>query len=301
MILKPRGLIQTQMPQQVEAGDEKHREEKSIPNPMLKKASLLLYAVSLAAIIASVAAQIAAPQGSVGTPISIELRRGAFTVFDFRPTRSDARALILFGSGDGGWSGFEEAVSKALQKNGYEVVGINSKTYAGTDYDLAILQADFGRIAQMAETHYGKSHPPPVVLGGWSMGAAQAIAAAGGPHPPQGLAGLLLLDPCSRGRYGLRLSDQSDVLPTGPGTFSMEEFAQTMGKLHVVQWHATQDSIDSRAWLDSLTAPHREFDFAKTGHYYNNDRIDFLSQLVDSVPWILSPEPNAITTTGSKR
>lgn len=287
------------MTQLVEEGDKKRAENKSFLYAMLKKASLFLYAVSLAAIIACVAFQLAAPQGSVGTPVSIELSRGTFTVFDFRPQRTDARAIILFGSGDGGWSGFEETISKALQNEGYEVVGINSKTYARTDYDLAILQADFGKIAQAAKTHAG-SHQPPVILGGWSMGAAQAIAAAGGPHPPQGLAGLLLLDPCSRGRYGLRLSDQSDMLPTGPGTFSMTEFAQTMGNLHVVQWHAAEDSIDSRVWLDSLTAPHKEFDFAKTGHYYNNDRADFLSQMIDSVPWILSRERDEISATGSK-
>ncbi len=118
------------------------------------------------------------------------------------------------------------------------------------------------------------------------MGAGQAIAAGGGPNPPQGLVGLLLLDPCSRGRYGLRFADQSDVLPTGPGTFSMQDFSKKMEKLHIVQWHAAQDSIDSRAWLDSLTAPHKEFDFAKSGHYYNNDRADFLNQLIASVPWI---------------
>jgi len=133
------------------------------------------------------------------------------------------------------------------------------------------------------------------------MGAAQAIAAAGGPHPPRNVVGLLLLDPCSRGRYGLRLSDRSDFLPTGPGTFSMDEFASTMGDLHVEQWHAAQDSIDSRKWLSSLTAPHKEFDFEKSGHYYNNDREDFLRRLVNSIPWILSPEQNAVTTTGSKR
>jgi len=287
------------MPQLVEEGDEVHAEDRSFLILMRKKASLFLYAISLAAIIACVAAQIAAPQGSVGTPVTMDLSRGACTVFDFRPTTTEARAIILFGSGDGGWSGFEEAISKTLQNGGYEVVGINSKTYATTDYDLAMLQSDFGKIAQMAEAHYG-GHPPPLILGGWSMGAAQAIAAAGGPHPPQGLAGLLLLDPCSRGRYGLRLSDQSDMLPTGPGTFGVAEFAQTMGDLHVVQWHAAQDSIDSRAWLDSLTAPHKEFDFAKTGHYYNNDRADFLAQLVDTIPWILSREQSSATTMGSK-
>lgn len=286
------------MSQLVEERDEERTQHRSFFNLMLRKASLFLYAISLAAIIAWEAVQIAAPSGSVGKPVAVELSRGAFTIRVFQPENRDARAIIFFGSGDGGWSGFEEAVSKTLQNHGYEVIGIDSNVYAKTDYDLAILQADFGTMAQMAEATYG-NHPLPLILAGYSMGAAQAIAAAGGPHPPQGVIGLLLLDPCSRGRYGLRLSDQSDVLPTGPGTFGVEEFAKKMGSLHVVQWHAVEDSIDSRAWLDSLTAPHKELDFGNTGHYYNNDRSDFLGQLVDSVPWILNFAQNSVTTAGN--
>jgi len=288
-----------QMPHPVEMGHEEDAEVSSFFKLMLKKASVVIYALVLGAMVAWVAAEIFAPWGSAGKSLSVKLSRGVFTVLDFRPEHMDPRAIVLFATGDGGWSGFEEAISRTLQKNGYEVIGIDSDVYAKTDYNLAILQADFSTIAQMAEAPYG-NHPLPVILGGWSMGAAQAIAAAGGPHPPPGMVGLLLLDPCSRGRYGLRLSDQSNVLPTGPGTFSMEEFAQTMGNLHVVQWHAAQDNIDSRVWLDSLTAPHKEYDFAQTGHSYNYDRADFLNQLVGSIPWILSREQSAVMTTGGK-
>ena len=133
------------------------------------------------------------------------------------------------------------------------------------------------------------------------MGAAQAIAGGGGPHPPKELVGLLLLDPCSRGRYGLRFSDRTDFLPTGPGTFSAAEFTKTMGRLHVVQWHAAQDSIDSRAWLHALTAPHKELDFGETGHYYDVDREKFLSEMVDCIPWILDTQNHALTATGSNK
>jgi hypothetical protein len=56
-----------------------------------------------------------------------------------------------------------------------------------------------------------------------------------------------------------------------------------------VQWHAAEDSIDSRSWLDGLTAPHKEYDFGQTGHYYDTDRADFLTQFADSVNWILTP------------
>ncbi len=189
-------------------------------------------------------------------------------------------------------------MAKTLQGRGYEVIGIDFNHYADSDYDLATLQADLGQISHEVGERY--SARPPLILGGYSMGAAQAIAAAGGPHPPAGLIGLLVVDPRSRGRYGLRLSDESNVLPTGPGTFSMEDFSGTMvDGLRVVQWHATEDAIDSRSWLQSLTTPHKEFDFGQTGHRYNNDRADFLTEFGDSVGWIFAPPHETVSATGT--
>jgi phosphatidylglycerol lysyltransferase len=246
-------------------------------------------------------AEIAASYRSAGKPLTVALSRNpAFTLLDFAPRKGDPRAIILFWSGDGGWSGFEEQIGMTFQNSGYELIGVNSNDYAATDYDLATLQADTIRMAAKVEEPFG-THPRPIILGGWSMGAAQSIAAAGGPNPCPGLAGVLTLNPCSRGRYGLRLLDRTDILPTGPGTFGVAEFCTTMGRLHVVQWHSEGDIIDSRAWLKNLTAPHREFDFADTGHYYSSHRDKFLRELVASTAWILEPQPAQLSMTGSKK
>jgi pimeloyl-ACP methyl ester carboxylesterase len=280
---------QAQLPRMADDGDDERVQSKSLFGSTLRKVSFVIYAVALVAIVAWVALQVAAPSGSTGTTLTLPLARGPFTVLDFRPqVHHEPRAIILFGTGDGGWSPFEEAICKTLQLRGYEVIGIDSARYADTDYSLEILQKDMTQIAATIRARYADNNPP-VILGGYSMGAAQAIAASGGPHPPAGLVGVLLVDPRSRGRYGLRLADKGDALPTGPGTFSMDDFAKTMGNLRVVQWHATEDPIDSRTWLDGLTAPHKEFDFGQTGHAYNNNRADFLGQFADSVNWILNP------------
>jgi hypothetical protein len=223
---------------------------------------------------------------SKGLPLTIHLSRCALTVLEFPSKRSTTTALIVFASGDGGWGRLEESICRAFQKQGYEVIGINSVVYAKTDYDADILQKDFATVAQAARAPFGKS-PPPLILGGYSMGAAQAIAAAGGPHPPPGVVGLLLIDPLSRGRYGLRSADQLNVLPTGEGTFSVDSFSKSMKSLRIVQWHAEDDSIDSRDWLQDLTAPHESFTFSNTGHAYDFDRGSFIRQLVDSAGWIL--------------
>jgi pimeloyl-ACP methyl ester carboxylesterase len=289
--------IQTQLPRISEEGDDEGPRVRTGFAAALRKASIVFYTLALAAIIGWEAVQLAAPNGSAGKEFTLALTRGPLVLLDFvPPPKKEPRAIILFGSGDGGWTAFEEAVCKKLQGLGYEVVGIDFNRYAKTDYDLDILQADMGTIARTIRDRYADNGPP-VILGGYSMGAAQAIAAAGGPHPPEALIGLLLIDPRSRGRYGLRLSDEGDLLPTGAGTFAVEEFARSMGRLRVAQWHAAEDSIDSRAWLQNLTAPHREFDFGQTGHYYSNGRADFLTQMGESVTWIFNPARNAVTSS----
>ncbi len=253
------------MPQLVEEGDEERAEDRSFLAPLLKKASLVLYALSLAAIIALRSrCSSPLPPGRSGKPISIAVDAGApsrYLIF-IRERRSRGPSFFSARATAAG------AVSRRRSARALQSTATKSSGSIPRRYARPITTSPFCRPTSARSRKGGdalRNHPPPVILGGWSMGAAQAIAAAGGPHPPPGLAGVLLLDPCSRGRYGLRLSDQSDMLPTGPGTFSMEEFTQTMGNLHVVQWHAAQDSIDSRAWLELLTAPHKEYRFRADG------------------------------------
>ena len=232
---------------------------------------------------------------SKGKHRRIELCRGPFKLYCFPSIKPETAAVILFASGDGGWSNLEAAICHAFQNQGYAVIGINSAAYASSDYTLDILQSDFSKIARTAQAPFG-DHPPPLIVGGYSMGAAQAIAVAGGPHPPRGLVGLLLVDPCSRGRYGLRPSDKVNVLPTGPGTFGVASFSNGMGSLRVVQWHAGKDSIDSSAWLDSLTAQHKIFTLPKAGHSYDTYRGEFIGQLIASAGWILNPTLDGTVT-----
>lgn len=233
---------------------------------------------------------------SRGEPVTIDLKRGPFTIYYFQAREVPPKAEIIFGSGDGGWSSWEETVSRALQASGYSVTGIDSVNYARTDYDLSVLQSDFGEIARKS-IELARTSSPRLIVGGWSMGAAQAIAVAGGPHPPEHLVGLLVAAPLSRGRFGLRISDQMNVLPVGPGTFAVKDFAPGMDGLRVVQWHAAMDNIDSRAWLADLKAPHQEHDLPDAGHNYADASQAFLQQLVNSVTWILdstsSTQPHA--------
>ena len=264
---------------------------------MFKKITILLYALAMTALVAfDPFGVVAQPFSSDGQRLKVELSRSAFTVLAFPSKQPTTSAIILFGSGDGGWSDLEEAIAHSFQKEGCEVIGLDCNAYAKTDYDLQVLQTDYGKIARTVIAPFGPQ-PPPLVVGGYSMGAAQAIAVAGGPSPPPGLVGLLLIDPLSRGRYGLHASDQMDILPTGPGTFGVNEFSDKMASLRVVQWHAENDLIDSQSWLDTLTAQYKLFTFPRASHSYAVDREDFLRQLVQSAQWIIEPPTNRAMTS----
>jgi phosphatidylglycerol lysyltransferase len=228
-----------------------------------------------------------APHFIFGQVLSLNLRRGPFNLYNF-PAKTKMgipSAIILFGSGDGGWGPWEDTVSGMLQENGYQVIGIDSAEYAKGDYDLATLQADDTKIVQTVTASYGQF--PPLIMGGWSMGAAQAVAAAGGPNPPPRLIGLALVAQLSRARYGLRWSDRLNILPTGPGTFGIADFARTLPPVRLVQWHAAFDLSDSTDWLKKLTVPHREYDFADSGHDYDGASPVFLREFLKSVEWIM--------------
>jgi hypothetical protein len=217
---------------------------------------------------------------------SIALQRGSFGYFYFPSRRTETRAVIFFGSGDRGWGGWEDAVSRAMAFEGYDVVGIDSNLYALTDYDLGILEADYTLLAQQVEAPYG-NHPPPLILGGWSTGAEMAVAAAGGPHPPPGVVGLLLLSPGDRSRYGLHASDRLDLTPTGPGTFALADFAPNLRNLRVLQWHAGLDVLDSVTWLQTLAAPHKEMVFPGVWHDFNGPSEIFVQEMARSIAWLL--------------
>jgi hypothetical protein len=229
--------------------------------------------------------------------LTVPLARGDFTVLRFPSAQPVTKAIILFGSGDGGWrSDFEERVARGLQQQGYDVIGIDCAASARTDYDLPTLQADFARIAQAAEAPFG-TQAPQLIVGGYSMGAEQAIAVAGGPNRPPGLSGLLLISPVSRGRYGLRPLDQVDVPPSGPGTFALADFAGSLGTLRVAQWHGGWDPTDSVAWLSQVRAPHRELVYPEAWHNFRSACPDFLQKLGESAAWVAAPAGAPLANT----
>ena len=235
--------------------------------------------------------------------ISVEFKRGSFNIRRFHyPNQRDSsfkevpRALILFVSGGGGWNEWEEKVCDNLRKYGYEVLGVDVRLYAQADYDLDTLQQDFQTLAAYGMKPYG-DQARPLIVGGWSSGAEQAVAIGGGPHPPAGLVGLLLISPGSWGGYGWYAANDVGPHLMKKGTFDLTDFAPGLSHVRIVQWHAGLDILDSRAWLNAVKGPHREYDLSYAIHDYDGASDKFLAQLNDSLAWILDSKLDAREST----
>jgi phosphatidylglycerol lysyltransferase len=221
--------------------------------------------------------------------VAIRLRRGSFDTYDFIPS-GPPKAIILFGSGDGGWSPVENRVCTCLKQNGFYTVGIDFRRYAATDYDADTLVSDFAVIAANAGKMAGNAELP-VIYGGWSMGAVQAVAASAdiGRRSPW-LVGLILMSMDQRGRYGLRLPEQIGLEPEGEGTFGVADFTGSVANLKVVQLSAVGDWMNNTGWIKTLKTPHRLYELEHSNHDFNGVDEALRRDLLDGIKWILNSD-----------
>ncbi|MGA8477991.1 MAG: AcvB/VirJ family lysyl-phosphatidylglycerol hydrolase [Chthoniobacterales bacterium] len=219
--------------------------------------------------------------------IAISLRRGSFDTYDFVPS-DPPKAIILFGSGDGGWGAVENRVCAFMQRNGFYTVGIDFRKYAMTNYDSDTLVSDFAVMAADAGKRAGNAELP-VIYGGWSMGAVQAVAAcAGADRRSPRLVGLVLMSMDQRGRYGLGLPEQIGLEPVGEGTFGVAEFTAAVANLNVVQLSAIGDWMNNTDWIKTLKTSHRLYELENSNHDFNGADNALRQALLEGIKWILN-------------
>jgi phosphatidylglycerol lysyltransferase len=225
----------------------------------------------------------------------------------YEPDDMPPRAIFIFGSGDGGWSPWEDVISHWLRDAGVYVVGWDYFRYATgpdrevkdgpykpdeRDFTAEKIGRDMAAMARMALRRCGKDDVP-VIYGGWSSGAAQALPAAASPERPKSLAGIMLFGADRRGRYGLRASDLIGKTPEGPGTFDLSEFNKALANLRVVQFHGGADFMASNKWIQALKSPHALYEIPGANHGFDGP-ADWFEQILDGgVDWLLGDETKA--------
>lgn len=223
-----------------------------------------------------------------GEILPIDLPHGRYQTLYYNGT-SPPRGIVILGTGDGGWSYWEENVARHLVKKGYAVGGWDCRAFADSRaYDHAELTAGF-RASVEAVRKRAQAGEVPVWYGGWSTGAEQSVAAAADPERPRYLVGLLLAAPGKHGRYGITESDLLGVEPSGAGSFALADLAPKLTGLRISQFAAGLDPLDDTTWQDQLGGiPHQVVTLPNRLHDMGGAGEEFLQKLDEAMIWTLS-------------
>ena len=228
---------------------------------------------------------------ATGEMLSLQLPGGPFQVPCFcGPQRP--KGIIILGTGDGGWSYWEENTAKHLADKGYAVGGWDCRKFADSrKYDQAQLCAGFLAAVGAVRQRTGAEDSAPVWYGGWSTGAEQSVAAAACADRPPQLVGLLLAAPSTRGRYGITTGDLLGGTPTGPDSFALADMAAQLKGLRVVQFAAGLDPLDDEEWIKHLPPPYHLIRLPGKLHDMGNAGPEFQSKVDEAIAWTLQPAP----------
>jgi pimeloyl-ACP methyl ester carboxylesterase len=202
--------------------------------------------------------------------------------------REQPLGIVVLGTGNGGWSYWEEKTATHLSEAGFAVIGWDYRKYVTTrEFTHDDLIDGFVAAVEAVYERTGCDQDIPIWYGGWSTGAEQSVAAASSPRRPENLIGLLLAAPASRGRFGLETSDLLGVLPTGPDSFAMTDMAPGLDGLHVAQFVAGLDPMGDVAWLEALKTPYRRFELPTALHDMGGAGPAFQGLVDEAIRWSL--------------
>lgn len=226
-----------------------------------------------------------------GEILPLKLPHGSYQTLYYNET-DEPHGIVILGTGDGGWSYWEEKVARHLVAKGYAVGGWDCRGFADSrKYDQAELAAGFSAAVEAVRERAGLDDEDPVWYGGWSTGAEQSVAAAAvvSERPP-GLVGLLLAAPGEHGRYGITESDLLGMEPSGPGAFALAHLAPKLGGLRIAQFDAGLDPLDDTTWLSHLgKTPHLILKLPNCLHDMGGAGDEFLKKLDEALKWTLPP------------
>jgi pimeloyl-ACP methyl ester carboxylesterase len=223
------------------------------------------------------------------TAVTLALAGGDFECRCYE-AKEPVKGVVVLGTGDGGWSYWEDNTAKSLSSHGYYVIGWDCRKFADTrKFNHEQLIDGFNAVVQAAYDRLPHDDLP-VWYSGWSTGAEQSVAAAASKRRPTNLRGLLLVAPGLRGRFGLETSDFLGVAPTGPGSFALSDFAPQLECVRVAQIAADLDPLDSTQWLESLHVPHHLYEMTNTLHDMGGAGEEFQKVLLEAIQWTLMDE-----------
>jgi pimeloyl-ACP methyl ester carboxylesterase len=218
-----------------------------------------------------------------GAPLELQL---------YQQEHATNQPLVLFTSGDGGWSPFCADVAAHMASTGVTVVGIDVKTYlvnfATPQKPLSIedLTHDYDAIAKQAIAQPGVDQKAPVVLAGWSLGAGYAVIAATQMEFSLPVSRVVAISLPEYGELAWRPADSIIYFTHGTPhekVFDIHPYLKLLKQTPIVFLNATSDTFapfhEAQSLYDAIPGAKRFYAVKASGHHFEGGEKEFYEDL----------------------
>lgn len=218
-----------------------------------------------------------------GPPLKLQL---------YQQQNATHQPLVLFTSGDGGWSPFCADIAAHIAATGMTVVGIDAKEYlvnfATPQKPVSIeqLTQDFDAIAQLAIAQPGVDRQSAMVLAGWSLGAGYSVIIASQPQFSLPVRRVVAISLPAEGELAWKATDAVIYVTHGhprEKLFDAHQYLRKLGPTPIVFLNATDDDTapfdEAQSLYAATTGVKHLYAVKANGHHFEGGEQEFYRDL----------------------
>ena len=200
--------------------------------------------------------------------------------------------LVLFTSGDGGWSPFCADIAAHIAATGITVVGIDVKEYlvnfASPQHPVSTeqLTRDYDTIARLSIAQPGVDGSKPLVLAGWSLGAGYSVIVASQPEFSLPLSRVIAISLPAYGELAWKPADSVIYLTHGTPhekVFDARQYLKKLKQTPVVFLNAIDDDnaplSEAKSLYEATPGSKRFYAVKARGHHFKGGEKEFYQDL----------------------
>ena len=178
-----------------------------------------------------------------------------------------SQPMVIFLSGDGGWTGFDQQICDQLAANHWPVMGLNSQSYFWKKKTPEMTVEDLSPAIRKYLAAWGKST---IILVGYSFGANVAPFIQNRlPADLQAkVKSMVLLSPDPRGDFEIHVAG---MLGKGGGPYDVAAEVRSLHYTPVTCVTGEQEGNEMQSALQG--AAHVRFEKIPGSHHYDNDAV----------------------------
>ena len=233
-----------------------------------------------------------------GPPLDLQL---------YQQEHAGNQPLMLFTSGDGGWSPFCADIAAHIAASGITVVGIDVKSYlvnfASPQKPISAedLSRDYDTIARLSIARPGINDKTPLVLAGWSLGAGYSVIVATQPEFSLPVSRVVAISLPIYGELAWKPADSVIYFTHGTPhekVFDAHQYLKKLKQTPIVFLNATNDKNapfhEAQSLYEATPAVKRLFAVKASGHHFEGGEKEFYQDLDQGLTQIADKTDNKV-------